>query len=317
MASLEIILLLLSAVYIAWGIGANDETMMIVASGSSLSINRLVLIGAIVTLIGAIAYGQIVEETIGKGILTIQATDRIALIIVAATASWLTIVSWFGWPVSTSHSTVGAVIGYGIFAGGPQNINWEGCNKVFLGWLFSPLIGFAACYIIAKPLTKNITNEDEHELPKRWLYSLLLGALLQEFWQGANNISSSTAFLNATFEFPMAARILAGVSLAIGLLMLGRRVLTAAGLRITRLPVRAALVAQIVIVAINAVGTLYGLPLSGTHLSVGCLVGAGLASKTKIDFKMFRNVLLYWLLTLPGAALSTIVVASIAKIIIP
>ena len=290
--------------------------MMIAASGSSLPINRLVLIGAIATFAGAVIYGPIVEETIGKGILTIQATDRIGLIIVIATSSWLTIVSWFGWPVSTSHSTVGAVLGYGIFAYGLQGVNWESCTRIFLGWLISPLLGFALCYIFAKPLMKN-TGDNGYELSKGWLYSLLFGALLQEFWQGANNISSSTAFLSATFDYPLISRVLCGVSLAIGLLTLGRRVLTAAGLRITRLPIRAAFVAQIVIVVINAVGTLYGLPLSGTHLSVGCLVGAGLASKTKIDYKMFRNVILYWLLTLPGAAFSAIIVASIAKLIVP
>lgn len=61
--------------------------------------------------------------------------------------------------------------------------------------------------------------------------------------------------------------------------------------------------AQVIIVALNIVGTLYGLPLSGTHISIACLIGAGLATNTEIDYKVCRNIILYWLITLPGAAL--------------
>ena len=312
MAGLEVIPLVLISTYIAWGIGANDETMMIAGSGSSLSVNRLALIGAVVTCIGAITYGQIVEETIGKGILTIPATSRIGLTIIVATASWLTVISWFGWPVSTSHSTIGAVIGYGIFAGGIEKIKWQNLNTIFVGWLVSPLLGFLLSYLIVKPLMR---KDDTENVSKHWLYALLLAALLQEFWQGANNVSNATAFLSATFEYPLISRTIGGISLAIGLLTLGRRVLIAAGLRIARLPLNAAFVTQMVIVSINAVGTLYGLPLSGTHLSVGCLIGAGLASKTRIDYRMCRNVILYWFLTLPGAAFFSILVAYISTLI--
>ena len=313
MVGLEIIPFILISSYIAWGIGANDETMMIAASGSSLSVNRLALVGAIVTCVGAIVCGQIVEETIGKGILTFPATTRIGLIIVVATASWLTVVSYFGWPISTSHSTIGAVIGYGVFAGGLQKINWQILNILFLSWIATPILGLFLCYLIVKPLAKKKDSTDN--LSKRWLYALLFGAVLQEFWQGANNVSNATAFLSATFEYPLVSRAIGGISLAIGLLTLGRRVLIAAGLRITRLPINAAFVSQTIIVLINAIGTLYGLPLSGTHLSVACLIGAGLAAETKIDYKMCRNVILYWVLTLPGAALFSILIAQISTLI--
>lgn len=94
--NLETIFFFLITAYIAWGIGANDETMMIAASGSSLPVNRLTLIGAVATCSGAIFFGETVEKTIGKGILTIPATITIGLIIVVSTATWLTIVSYFG-----------------------------------------------------------------------------------------------------------------------------------------------------------------------------------------------------------------------------
>jgi phosphate/sulfate permease len=58
---------------------------------------------------------------------------------------------YFGWPISTSHSTVGAVIGYGIFAG---SLNWQNLNKIFLSWLVSPIIGFLLSYMIIRLFDK-------------------------------------------------------------------------------------------------------------------------------------------------------------------
>ncbi len=315
MIGLDLVLFMSVAAYIAWSIGANDETMMIAASGSSLSTNRLAVIGAIATCAGAIACGQIVEETIGKGILAIPATSRVGLQIVIATASWLSVVSWFGWPISTSHSTIGAVIGYGVYAHGIGKINWQNLNGIFFAWLISPIFGFLASYFATRLLM--MTGNTDHSSSKRWVLVLLLVAVVQEFWQGANNVSNATAFLSTTFEYPLFSRIMGGICLAVGLLTIGRRVIFAAGIRITRLPVGAALVTQTAIVLINAVGTLYGLPLSGTHLSVGCLVGAGVATKSRIDYRMCRNVILYWFLTLPGAAFFSVLVAHVSSMLFP
>jgi phosphate/sulfate permease len=95
----------------------------------------------------------------------------------------------------------------------------------------------------------------------------------------------------------------------VGLLTLGRRVLVTARLKIARLSITSAIATQMIIVALNIAGTLYGLPLSGTHISIACLIGAGLATKTAVDYKVCRNILLYWLITLPGEALFSILFA--------
>jgi len=313
--SLETLLLSSVAAYIAWGIGANDETMMIAASGTSYSIKRLALIGGIATCAGAVFCGQILEETIGKGILAVPPTTSIGLVIIIATATWLTVVSYFGWPISTSHSTVGAVIGYGIYAG---SLNWQHLNTIFLSWLITPIAGFISSYAIIKLFDKadiRRTNNAQNGKSNKWLYALIGGALLQEFWQGANNVGNATSFVSVTFEYPLISRAVGGIFLAIGLVTLGVRVLGVAGERITRLPIHAAFGTQLVIVTLNIIGTLYGLPVSGTHISVSCLIGAGLVCKTKIDYSIVRKVFLYWFLTLLGAAFFTIAIVHISSLI--
>ncbi len=101
---IETIIIVAVACYISWGIGANDETMAMAAGGAWWSINRTAIFGAIL-------FGQIVEETIGTKLLLVTTTTQIACLIVGSTALWLTVASWFGWPVSTTHTAVGAVIG--------------------------------------------------------------------------------------------------------------------------------------------------------------------------------------------------------------
>jgi phosphate/sulfate permease len=210
---------------------------------------------------------------------------------------------------------VGAVIGYGIFAG---SLNWQNLSRILLSWLVSPIVGFFLSYIIVRFFDRAEiarTNSVHSEKSKNWLYALRFGAVVQEFWQGANNIGNATSFLSATFEYPLVSRALGGIFLAIGLMTLGVRVLSVAGLRIARLPIHAAFGTQLVIVTLNIIGTLYGLPISGTHISVSCLIGAGLACKTKIDYSIVRKVFLYWFLTLPGAASITMAVAYVSTLV--
>ncbi len=307
---LETIFCFIIAFYISWSIGANDETMAIVASGTSWNINKIAILGAVITCLGALLFGQIVEKTVGTEILITEATSQTGLIILISTAIWLTVVSYLGWPISTSHSTVGAVIGYGLISGGLQAINLNTLSNIFWGWLFSPLIGFSMSYMGCRVLNyftkvKSLPDKGEEKI---WLYLLLFNALLMEFWQGANNVANATAFLSVTFPYPLISRTIGGVGIATGVFILGRRVILSAGVRITRLPISAASLSQLSIVLINAAGTVMGLPLSGTHICVGSLLGAGMAVKSKIDYGFAKYVILVWFLTLPGAALTTMLV---------
>ena len=310
---LETIVWFVVAFYISWGIGANDETMAMAAAGSSWSINRVAIIGAIFACIGAILFGQIVEKTIGTELLLIEITHQTCLTIVVSTAIWLTVASWFGWPVSTTHTALGAVMGFGIMAGGFQTINWQGFSSVIWGWLFSPFIGllasFVTCYVanfLGK--TKDVASNRSEKV---WMYLSFLIALLTEFWRGANDVGNATAFLRMTFFDPLIPRMIGGIGMAVGIIILGRRVIFTVGTRITRLAPSATLLTQVATVLVIAVGTLMGLPLSGTHILVGSVLGAGFAVKSEINFEVVAHVIFAWFFTFPAGALFAMLVTYI------
>lgn len=151
--------------YMAWNIGANDVANAIgtsVGSGA-LTLKRAVLIAAALEFTGAMLVGSHVSETVQKGIVRLDMfADRpfdvvygmIAALLAAG--AWLQIASYFGWPVSTTHSIVGAILGFGIILGGFEAVYWDKISQIVASWLISPLMGAALAYMTMTVLRRQI-----------------------------------------------------------------------------------------------------------------------------------------------------------------
>lgn len=140
---------------LAWGIGANDvSNAMGTAVGSkSISIKQAILIAAVFEFLGALLAGSEVASTISEKIIiySIDNHQILALGMLASlmsAASWLIIASFFGWPVSTTHTIVGAIVGIGIEQLGISSINLIHVAYIVLGWIVSPILGAVFAYII-------------------------------------------------------------------------------------------------------------------------------------------------------------------------
>lgn len=143
--------------YMAWNIGANDVAN---AMGTSVGSKALTLVGAVIVAAifefsGAFFVGGGVTKTISKGIISLDMVVgremEFAIGMVAAlfaAAIWLNIASRLGWPVSTTHSIVGAVLGFGIVMGGIMAVSWDAVGKIVLSWVVSPLSGAIIAVIV-------------------------------------------------------------------------------------------------------------------------------------------------------------------------
>ena len=139
----------LAGLYMAWTIGANDVAN---AMGTSVGSGALTLRGAIVVAAifefgGAMLVGGSVTNTIRKGIVDISAlgNDPTVMAIgmtccLLAAALWLNLATFAGWPVSTTHSIVGAVVGFGVAAGGLGAVDWGTIGSIALSWVVSPVM---------------------------------------------------------------------------------------------------------------------------------------------------------------------------------
>jgi PiT family inorganic phosphate transporter len=156
--------------YTAWGIGANDcaNSMADAVGSKALRILPAVILAAIFEFAGAFLVGGHVTDTIRKGIIDASyfTADPHALAVgltcaLLAAAIWLNVASLFGLPVSTTHSTVGAVAGFGILEAGVSHVEWFTLGKIVASWFASPIGGGIIAFIIFKLITHFILAKDK------------------------------------------------------------------------------------------------------------------------------------------------------------
>ncbi len=143
--------------FMAWGIGANDvaNAMATSVGSKAITVKAAILIAAVFEFSGAILAGGEVTSTIRKGIVDpASITDKPELLIFGMLASllaagiWLLVASKKGWPVSTTHSIVGAVVGFAAVGIGVDAVNWSKVGSIVMSWVVSPLTSGIMAFLL-------------------------------------------------------------------------------------------------------------------------------------------------------------------------
>ncbi len=169
--SAEYVILIIGFVfgfYMAWNIGANDvaNSMASAVGAKAITIRQAVFIAGILNIVGATFIGSHVTNTIRKGIVStdVMADPHIALAgalaALLAAALWVSFATWRSLPVSTTHSIVGAMIGFGVMAGGLSVINWGKLGAVVLSWVISPVFSLVIAFVMFKVIVRVILSKD-------------------------------------------------------------------------------------------------------------------------------------------------------------
>lgn len=164
-----IILAVVFGLYMTWGIGANDlaNAMGTSVGAGAVSVKQAITIAIIFEFLGAILAGGHVTKTIRKGIIDPSGIVNNPEILVygmlaslLAAAVWLMVASAKGWPVSTTHSIIGALIGFAIVGIGPDSVKWTKVASVVLSWIVSPIMGGTIAFLLVMSTRKLIFNTD-------------------------------------------------------------------------------------------------------------------------------------------------------------
>lgn len=176
--------------FMAWGIGANDvaNAMGTSVGSKALTIKQAIIIAMIFEFAGAYLAGGEVTSTIRKGIIDPGYFTEIPELLVfgmisalLAAATWLLIASILGWPVSTTHSIVGAIIGFAAIGISPDTVVWGKVGGIVGSWIITPLISGVIAFIIFNSAQKLIFDTDKPlEQAKRYVpfYMFLAGFVL-------------------------------------------------------------------------------------------------------------------------------------------
>ena len=160
----------LFGIFMAWGIGANDVANAMATSVGSraLTIKQAILVAAVFEFLGAVLAGGEVTSTIRKGIVDAELLTGSPELLVygmlaalLAAGSWLLVASKNGWPVSTTHSIVGAIVGFAAAGIGVDAVQWSKVGTIVMSWVVSPLTAGFIAYVIYRSVQRLILRQED------------------------------------------------------------------------------------------------------------------------------------------------------------
>ncbi|QFT86186.1 Sulfate permease CysP [Halomonas sp. THAF12] len=176
--------------FMAWGVGANDvaNAMGTSVGSKAITIKQAIIIAVIFEFLGAWLAGGEVTQTIRKGIIDPALLEDDPQLLVygmlaslLAAATWLLIASMRGWPVSTTHSIVGAIVGFAMAGLGMQAVGWGKVGQIAASWVVSPLMSGSIAFMLFKSVQHLIfENRDPFAAAKRYvpMYVFLVGFIV-------------------------------------------------------------------------------------------------------------------------------------------
>ena len=165
-----IVVAIIIAFYMAWNIGANDvaNSMACAVGSRSLPILWAVILAGVCNFCGAVLVGSPVTDTVRKGIIETSAFANDPRILaygmvsaMLAAAICLNLASFLGMPVSTTHSIVGAIVGFGILSAGFGHVHWGKLGQIVASWFISPVAGGVMAFIIFKLISRYVLSVEK------------------------------------------------------------------------------------------------------------------------------------------------------------
>ena len=210
--------------FMAWGIGANDvaNAMGTSVGSKAITIKQAILIAIVFEFAGAFLAGGEVTATIRKGIIDPSALDGSPELLVfgmlaslLAAGIWLLVASIKGWPVSTTHSIVGAIVGFAAVGIGVEAVAWGKVGTIAASWVVSPMLAGSIAFVLYKTVQHWIHDTDNpFEQSKKVVpfYIFLVGFIISmvTLVKGLKHIG-----LNIDFQQSILLSILAGIVITI------------------------------------------------------------------------------------------------------
>ena len=155
--------------FTAWGVGANDvaNAMGTSVGSKALTLKQAIMIAIIFEFLGAYLAGGAVTATIRKGIIDpslLSGTPELLvfgmLSALLAAGIWLLVATHFGWPVSTTHSIVGAIVGFAAVGISVDAVNWGKVSKIVASWVVSPVTAGLIAFFLFRSVQRLILDTD-------------------------------------------------------------------------------------------------------------------------------------------------------------
>jgi PiT family inorganic phosphate transporter len=290
-------LALLGGIFLGWSLGANDAAN---AFGPAVTSRMLkfwyaAVVAAFFVLLGALAEGQAPIETL-KSITALSLKK--AIVSSVAAAATVTLMTLLGFPVSTSQAVVGAILGIGFMN---RQLDVSQMGKVLVCWFGTPIGGLLIAVFLLKALGMiyNRLSIDLFQSDILLRILLIAAGSYAAYALGANNVANVTAvFVGAGLLNIFGAKLVGGLSIALGVLTFSRPVMETVGSKLVRLdPFSALIVVLAEAITVHAY-TLVGVPVSTSQALIGAVLGVGLVKGINtVSRQTMAGILMAWFLT--------------------
>ena len=323
-ATIIVAILIVLAIGLSFSMGSNDETSAPLAGAGIVKLKIVLIIGGAGIAFGMIFLSRGVASMVGAKILgpAIKYTTFMLLAVLISSIIWLILGSLAGIPLSSTHSFIGSIFGvifvYIIFVEDisfQMAFNWEKLGLIMISWLLSPLLGFIVSFLLCKLIErfyiskKKGLNEIE-KTEKNFSYLLFVAIILAEIWVGANSAEALgiiyALYSNGTLDITQYYFyvVILGLMAFLGLFLVGRNLIRNLASQLTDSRPSDGFIIQISSALILMVFTvLFSVPISHSHVIVFCIIGLNVAQKKEVDIGNLGKMILFWLLTLPVAAI--------------
>lgn len=235
-STIYLILAGLFGLYMAWGIGANDvaNAMATSVGSKALTIKQAILVAAVFEFAGAVLAGGEVTSTIRKGIIDpslLSGTPELLvygmLASLLAAGIWLMVASKKGWPVSTTHTIVGAIVGFAAIGIGMDAVKWGKVGTIVMSWVASPLTSGIIAFLLFMSVEKLVLNhKNTVERAKTFvpIYMFLAGFLiaLVTILKGLKHVGAMKSLDLSTQQEYMIAAVVGVIVAVIGKFFIDR-----------------------------------------------------------------------------------------------
>lgn len=274
---------------------------------------QAVSLSATANFVGPFIFGVAVATTIAKGIVS---PDDITIYMIigglAGAITWSTICTYFGLPISNSHSLIGGIIGAGIAGLGFEKLVLDGLTKVFAGIVIAPVGGIIFGLLITSLIITIFANHRSAQVNKTFGKLQIISSAWFALTHGANDGQKTmgiivlilfAAGIIPEIEMPIWVIFAAATAMGLGTFFGGYKVIRTLGLKVTRLRPYQGFAAETGGGLMLAIFATLGIPASTTHAITGTIMGSGAARrKFAVRWKVSRQIIFSWFITIPGAA---------------
>ncbi len=310
-----LVLIVIAALGFGFSNGLNDAANAIATVIGSRVLSPRVAIymaagcNVVGTLTGALL-GAYVAKTIGKGIIDPEAMTLVALAAgVAAAIIWVLTATYYGMPLSVSHSLVAGILGAGIAAAGTDAVVWGVLYKILLAVFFAPLLGFIGAFGLMVAIMWLFRRSAPDRVTGIFSKVQIAASAFVAYAHGKNDGQMPIAIMAMglmiysgaeEFDIPLWVVLTSAASVAFGIIAGGWRVIKTVGMRITTLrPVHGSAAETAAAAVIEAASNL-GIPVSTTQCISGSVIGVGATKRlSAVRWGIARNMVAAWILTFP------------------